>query len=306
MSFLLKHGINILKGMAIGIANVIPGFSGGTMAVLLKIYDLFVYAFANIFNDFKNVVKKCWSLFFGILLGVLFAMVVIVNLLEVIPFITIMFFVGLILGSIPQIFTKAKEGRLKVADIISFVIAIVIFVGLPFINTNNSSNISFNFGLYIIMILMGAISASAMVIPGVSGSLVLMAFGYYVFLFGIIEEYLKNIFNFSMNNYWNIFITIACFAIGCVIGIVFISKLITKLTKKYPKTVYCTILGLLVASPFSIIYATMTGGEYEVIFNTPIIIFSIISLLLGVGIVLLGEYLSSKNNKKEEINDNKG
>lgn len=306
MSFLLKHGINILKGMAIGIANVIPGFSGGTMAVLLKIYDLFVYAFANIFNDFKNVVKKCWSLFFGILLGVLFAMVVIVNLLEVIPFITIMFFVGLILGSIPQIFTKAKEGRLKVADIISFVIAIVIIVGLPFINTNNSSNISFNFGLYIIMILMGAISASAMVIPGVSGSLVLMAFGYYVFLFGIIEEYLKNIFNFSMNNYWNIFITIACFAIGCVIGIVFISKLITKLTKKYPKTVYCTILGLLVASPFSIIYATMTGGEYEVIFNTPIIIFSIISLLLGVGIVLLGEYLSSKNNKKEEINDNKG
>lgn len=306
MSFLLKHGINILKGMAIGIANVIPGFSGGTMAVLLKIYDLFVYAFANIFNDFKNVVKKCWSLFFGILLGVLFAMVVIVNLLEVIPFITIMFFVGLILGSIPQIFTKAKEGRLKVADIISFVIAIVIIVGLPFINTNNSSNISFNFGLYIIMILMGAISASAMVIPGVSGSLVLMAFGYYVFLFGIIEEYLKNIFNFSMNNYWNIFITIACFAIGCVIGIVFISKLITKLTKKYPKTVYCTILGLLVASPFSIIYATMTGGEYEVIFNTSIIIFSIISLLLGVGIVLLGEYLSSKNNKKEEINDNKG
>lgn len=306
MSFLLKHGINILKGMAIGIANVIPGFSGGTMAVLLKIYDLFVYAFANIFNDFKNVVKKCWSLFFGILLGVLFAMVVIVKLLEVIPFITIMFFVGLILGSIPQIFTKAKEGRLKVADIISFVIAIVIIVGLPFINTNNSSNISFNFGLYIIMILMGAISASAMVIPGVSGSLVLMAFGYYVFLFEIIEEYLKNIFNFSMNNYWNIFTTIACFAIGCVIGIVFISKLITKLTKKYPKTVYCTILGLLVASPFSIIYATMTGGEYEVIFNTPIIIFSIISLLLGVGIVLLGEYLSSKNNKKEEINDNKG
>lgn len=306
MSFLLKHGINILKGMAIGIANVIPGFSGGTMAVLLKIYDLFVYAFANIFNDFKNVVKKCWSLFFGILLGVLFAMVVIVKLLEVIPFITIMFFVGLILGSIPQIFTKAKEGRLKVADIISFVIAIVIIVGLPFINTNNSSNISFNFGLYIIMILMGAISASAMVIPGVSGSLVLMAFGYYVFLFEIIEEYLKNIFNFSMNNYWNIFTTIACFAIGCVIGIVFISKLITKLMKKYPKTVYCTILGLLVASPFSIIYATMTGGEYEVIFNTPIIIFSIISLLLGVGIVLLGEYLSSKNNKKEEINDNKG
>ena len=303
MKFLLKHGLNILKGAAIGVANVIPGFSGGTMAVLLKIYDLFVYAFANIFNDFKNVVKKCWSLFLGILLGVLFAMVVIVKLLEVIPFITIMFFVGLILGSIPQIFKKANSGKLSIADIISFVIAIAIIVGLPFINTNNSTDINFNFGLYILMILLGIICASAMVIPGVSGSLVLMAFGYYVFLFELIEEYLKNIFNFSINNYWNMFITIGCFAFGCILGIVFISKLISKLTEKYPKTVYCAILGLLLASPFAIIYATMTSEDYTVVFNTPTIIFSIISLLLGIGIVLLGEYLSNKSNKKEEINE---
>ena len=287
MKFLLKHGLNILKGAAIGVANVIPGFSGGTMAVLLKIYDLFVYAFANIFNDFKNVVKKCWSLFLGILLGVLFAMVVIVKLLEVIPFITIMFFVGLILGSIPQIFKKANSGKLSIADIISFVIAIAIIVGLPFINTNNSTDINFNFGLYILMILLGIICASAMVIPGVSGSLVLMAFGYYVFLFELIEEYLKNIFNFSINNYWNMFITIGCFAFGCILGIVFISKLISKLTEKYPKTVYCAILGLLLASPFAIIYATMTSEDYTVVFNTPTIIFSITRLFLYLIIDLL-------------------
>ena len=54
MNSLFKHLINILKGMAIGAANVIPGFSGGTMAILLNIYDLFVSSFANIFNDFKT------------------------------------------------------------------------------------------------------------------------------------------------------------------------------------------------------------------------------------------------------------
>lgn len=298
---LFSHGLNILKGIAIGIANVIPGFSGGTMAVLLKIYDLFVYAFANIFNDFKNVVKKCWSLFLGILLGVLFAMVAIVKLLEVIPFITVMFFVGLILGSIPQIFKKAKDGKLHIADIISFILAIVIIVGLPFINTNNLTNINFNIGLYIIMVFMGVVSASAMVIPGVSGSLVLMAFGYYTFLMGTLSTYLKNVFNFSMINYWNMFITIGCFAIGCLIGVIFVSKLITKLTEKYPKTVYCTILGLLVASPFSIIHSTC--NEYVVIINTPTIIFSIISLIFGAGIVLLGEYLSNKTNKTNKKNE---
>ena len=105
------HILNVLKGICIGIANVIPGFSGGTMAVMMKVYDLFVYSFANIFNDFKNVVKKAWSLFVGILLGILIALVTIVKLLEIIPFITIMFFVGLILGSMPQIYNKVRKQK---------------------------------------------------------------------------------------------------------------------------------------------------------------------------------------------------
>lgn len=301
MKFFKTHLINILKGISIGIANVIPGFSGGTMAVMVKIYDLFVYAFANIFNDFKNVIKKCWSLFVGIGIGVFIALVTIVKLLEVIPFITIMFFIGLIFGSIPQIYIKAKQGKLKIVDIICFIIAIIILVALPLLPANEV-DVSFNFGLYIIMLLLGIICSSAMVIPGVSGSLVLMAFGYYSFLMITMKDLLKNLFNFSMDNYWNIFITVACFAIGCVLGLVFVSKLITKLTEKYPKTVYFTILGLLVASPFSIIYATVT--EYTITFNFPTIIFSIISFALGLSLVIFGEYMSkkitTKNDSKEK------
>ena len=271
------------------------------MAVMVKIYDLFVYAFANIFNDFKNVIKKCWSLFIGIGIGVFIALVTIVKLLEVIPFITIMFFVGLVFGSIPQIYIKAKQGKLRIVDIICFIIAIIILVALPLLPANEV-DVSFNFGLYIIMLLLGIICSSAMVIPGVSGSLVLMAFGYYSFLMITMKDLLKNLFNFSMDNYWNMFITVACFAIGCVIGLVFVSKLITKLTEKYPKTVYFTILGLLVASPFSIIYATVT--EYTITFNFPTIIFSIISFALGLSLVIFGEYMSkkitTKNDSKEK------
>ncbi len=297
----MKHLINILKGMAIGIANVIPGFSGGTMAVMLKIYDLFVYAFANIFNDFKNVVKKCWSLFIGILLGIVLAMLSIVKLLEVIPFITIMFFVGLIIGSMPQIYKKTKGKKLQIRDVLFFLIAIAIIVLLPLIQTTNSTNVTFNFGLYVIMLILGVICSSAMVIPGVSGSLVLMAFGYYAFLMTTLKDYLKNIFNFSMDHYWSMLLTIGCFAIGCVLGLVFVSKLITKLMQKYPKTVYWTILGLLVASPFSIIYATLK--DYSVKFDLPTILFSILSFILGVGIVLLGEYFSKKKENNVESSD---
>ena len=297
-----NHLLNFLKGICIGIANVIPGFSGGTMAVLLKIYDLFVYAFANIFNDFKNVVKKCWSLFIGILAGILVALITIVKLLEVIPFITIMFFVGLILGSIPSIYKNAKQGKLKIADIIGLVLAIAVMVILLFIQTNNAETLDTNFWIYIIMFLMGAICSSAMVIPGVSGSLVLMAFGYYAFFMNTMKEFLINIFNFSLDNYWSNFFLLVSFALGCVLGLVFISKLIIKLTDKYPKTVYFTILGLLLASPFSIIYSTL--GEYIITFDIPTIIFSIISCILGVSVVLAGEYFSNKMNKKLKDSEN--
>lgn len=286
-----NHIMNVLKGIAIGIANVIPGFSGGTMAVMVKIYDLFVYAFANFFNDFKNVIKKCWSLFVGIILGILIALVTIVKLLEVIPFITVIFFVGLIMGSIPTIYKKAKQGKLKIADIIGFIIAIVVIVGLPLL-PQNDVQVSYNIGLYIILFVLGIICSSAMVIPGVSGSLVLMAFGYYSFVMITIKDLLKNLFDFSLDNYWNMFISIACFALGCLIGIVFISKLIAKLTKMYPKTVFFTILGLLVASPFSIIYATC--NEYTISFDFWTIFFSIISFVFGLGLVIFGEYMSNK------------
>lgn len=296
MNFVKTHFLNMLKGIGIGIANVIPGFSGGTMAVMLKIYDLFVYSFANIFNDFKNVVKKCWSLFVGILIGILFAMVVIVKLLEVIPFITIMFFIGLIFGSMPSIYEKVKKQKINIADIIGFIVAIGVIVALPLIPKTEAAA-QYNIGVYIIMFAMGIVCSSAMVIPGVSGSLVLMAFGYYAFFMSTMKEYLVNIFNFSLTNYWGMFITLVCFAIGCVIGLVFISKLITKLTEKYPKTVYYTILGLLVASPFSIIYATLTDASYTVIFDFWTIFFSIISLVLGLGLVYLGEFFNKKYNK---------
>lgn len=296
MKMFMLHIINILKGICIGIANVIPGFSGGTMAVMLKVYDLFVYCFANIFNKFIDVIKKGWSLFIGIGIGVLLGLVTIVKLLEVIPFITIMFFVGLVLGSLPSTYKQAKVGKLRIRDIISFTIAVDVLVALPFINTTNSLDITYSWSLYVIMFILGAICSAGMVIPGVSGSMILMAFGYYAFFMFIMKDFLLNMFNFSLENYWNMFITLCCFALGCVVGLVFISKLIIKLTNKYPKTVYITILGLLVATPFSIIYSGL--HEYNIIFNAPTIIFSIISLLLGIGLVILSEHVSKKIEHK--------
>lgn len=297
-----RHVLNFFKGIGIGIANMIPGFSGGTMAIMLNVYDLFVYAFANVFNDFKNVVKKSWSLFLGIMTGAVLALFTILKLLEIIPFITVMFFVGLIIGSIPSIYKKCNLKKIKIADIIAFLIAVAILIALPLINTTNSAEIQYNYSIYLIMLALGIICSASMVIPGISGSLVLMAFGYFEFLMKTLRDFLQNLFNFSLNNYWNMFFILACFAIGCIIGLVFVSKLIGKMLQKYPKTTYCAILGLILASPFSILYKT--NAEYTINYNAPTIIFSIISLIIGIVIVLVGEYISKKkltNDQNKQI-----
>lgn len=296
----MKHLMLFLKGICIGIANVIPGFSGGTMAVMMNIYDLFLDAFANIFNDFKRIVKQCWSLFLGVVVGILVALVSIVKLLQVIPFITIMFFVGLIVASIPSIGKQAKEGKLKVVDMLCFFFAIALLVLLPLIK-ENQVDVTYNFFLYILLFVMGMICSSAMVIPGVSGSLVLMAFGYYTFVMTSIRDFLKNIFAFSSDGYWSRFLALACFAIGCIIGIVFISKLIRKLLKKYPKTVFITILGLLIASPFSVIYSTLK--EYTITFSFWNIFFSIISFILGIALVVVATYYNKKIAKEDKSDE---
>ena len=227
-------------------------------------------------------------------------MFTIAKLLEVIPFITIMFFVGLVIGSIPQIFKESKKGKLKVYDVIFFIIAIAILVILPIASKNGESNNDkgFSVSTYIILFLLGALSSSAMVIPGISGSLILMAFGYYTFIMTNIKEWLTNIFEFGSQDYWPRVLLFVCFSLGCIIGLVGVSKLIEKLFNKFPKTIYCTILGLLVASPFSIIYSTITSSEYNVKFDALTIVFSIFSLILGCASVLLSEYYVKKKTSK--------
>lgn len=303
-SFLL----DFLKGIGIGIANVIPGFSGGTMAVMLNIYDKFVYAFAQIIKDFKNVIKTCYALFLGILCGIVLGVFAIVKFLELFPFITIMFFVGLTIGAIPMIYKKAKVGKIHIYDVISFIISLAILIILPLIQTTQGV-FEVNVWLLLLVFILGIICASAMVIPGISGSLCLMAFGYYGFVMGALNNFFGGIFNFSANGYFANILVIASFGIGCVVGLIFISKLIRILLFKYPKTVYFSILGLLLASPFSIIYTSI--GEYSLsasTFTIPTIIFSIISFCLGTLLCFilpkLTEKVMKKQNEKSEKNRN--
>lgn len=307
----MKYVLDIFRGMAIGIANVIPGFSGGTMAVILKVYERLIGAMSDIASKPLKVVKDIWALIIGVVLGIVVASFTIIICLEKFPIQTIMFFVGLIIGSIPTIAKNVKEESfkrenklsLKWIDIFSFIVCITVMVALPLLNTGIDVT-TVNLGTLIVVCLMGVISAGAMIIPGISGSLILMVFGYYVLIIGNIKNVLEQFLKFNFEGTLDGLLILVFFAIGALLGLVLISKFIKYLLNKWPQTVYIAILGLLVASPFSIIYATIQDYKEAINWSSPWVYIVGVTMLAIGGLIAVGMSIYDEKIAKKKVEPN--
>lgn len=291
----MKSVIKILKGILIGIANIIPGLSGGTIAVSMGIYEELIFAVNNIFKDFKNVVKNMWAYILGIGIGIILGVFGIVVLFNLAPIPTTMFFVGLILGSIPDIAKKVDAKPLRMKDLIIFIILSGIIIFLPVVNTTPITSLNSGIVDIVIMLGLGLIAAATMVIPGVSGSMMLMALGYYSAIMATISICLKDIVSLNIIDAVVSGKMLIPFAIGIVIGIFLMAKLIASLISKDETFVYWGILGLIVSSPFPIIIKLnlMSVSILE-------LIFSICLLFVGMYFtVILSKISKDKEQKKE-------
>lgn len=298
----MEHILKILKGIAIGIANIIPGFSGGTMAIIVKVYDEFVTSLAMLTKTPLAVLKKSWSLFLGIFLGVVFGFVGIVKLLEIAPLMTILFFFGLVLGSIPKQGQTALAKPFNPKTWIAFAIAFIIIVILPIIAGINVKQVEeVSFVHFIIIFLLGILSAAAMVLPGLSGSMILLIFGYYQFILSSAKEFIKGFFSFEFAGLLNPFLALLILAIGITVGVIVMSKIVKKLYTKYPQYCNMVVFGLLIASLFAILYSSNT--EYNgTLFQVEVWQWcvGIICMILGAACSFGLDYVTSKKNKKEE------
>ncbi len=310
MKKILNIILDFLKGIAIGISNVIPGFSGGTMAVILKVYERFISAINNITKHLWLAIKDIWAVFIGMILGVVLASYTIIYALNVFPIQTVMLFVGLIIGSMPMIYDNLKsykkenEKLIGIKEIIVFIIFAAIVVVMPFLNVRPGVG-ELSFVTYIMVFLMGVVSAGTMIIPGISGSLVLMIFGYYIIIIDNVKAAISALLHFSFSNAGLSLLVLLVFGIGCVIGAIGIAKLIDILFKKFPKLVYSAIFGLLVASIFSIIYTTVIDYKEVINFNSPLLyIVSIILMIVGACIAFFMYIYDKKHPKIEEEVDN--
>lgn len=287
---------DIIKGMLIGVANIIPGVSGGTMMVSMGVYEKIIGVVNNLFKDIKKSILTLLPLGIGMLLGVAVFSFVIPWCLEVYPFPTSFCFIGLILGGVPAIIKPAKESlhkegkSISVPHIIAFGFFFALAVGMAAMNETQTSSANFdlNVGFMITIFVVGVVAAATMVVPGVSGSLVLMILGYYEGIMSSISGFISAVFAWDWTLIWYYVGVLAPFGIGVIVGIFAVAKLIEFLFEKFPSITYCGILGLIVASPIAIV---IKMGHNNI---------NAITIIVGIVLLALGTWFTYWFGKKTE------
>lgn len=233
-----------IKGFFFGIANIIPGVSGGTLAITMGIYQDMIGAISHFFKNIKKNIMFLLPLGIGAVISILLMSKVINYSLDNFPLPTTLFFIGLIVGGIPLLTKKVKGKKLKPLNLAIFLLTFSIVMIMTFLNEGTAvvdlTTMTFHQG--ILLFLVGIVAAATMVIPGISGSFMLMLLGYYK----PIVETVSNLTNFAELSH-NLLVLVP-FGIGVLVGIILIAKLIEYLFKKYEIPTYYGILGFIIAS----------------------------------------------------------
>ena len=260
-------------GMAIGTGAAIPGVSGAAIAVIFRVYEDIIAAV----NNFRKKFGWALSILIPILIGVLLAVAICIVLFHIafshFMFVLMCLFAGFLLGSFPGITDEVKGEKIDKKAIIlmaiGFIFVIILGV-LSVIAGINGFNVASLFvelpwWLYLVLIPVGAVAAVALTVPGLSGSLILLIIGFYRPLIDTVEGWAKAIIKNGATNYiLPLLGVIGCFAIGCLIGVVLVSKIMNVLLRKWRKGTFYTIIGFIAGSVFVLFFNYEIFKYYQV------------------------------------------
>lgn len=269
----------VIKGACVGIADAIPGVSGGTIAFILKIYDKLLDAIDLNLKKLRKNLPFLIPLGIGIVLGIFLASKVLGYLFEHHNVPTQFFFLGIILGSLPAIVKECRSaGKLRPVHLVPFLISAV---GIILFNSLKEGTAAFGTSPVAVIIMM-ALSAAAMIMPGLSGALVLKILGGY-------DNAIRAVSELDI-------VTLVYYAIGAAIGLLAAAKIISILLKKCKTGTYCAILGLIIGS-LPAVYPKEFALNGEGIIA--IMIF-IIGLALPIVMERMGKKLGADDDKPED------
>lgn len=270
---------NIPRGFAMGISDLIPGVSGGTIALLLGIYDDFIASVSGVFSKhFKKSILFLLPIIIGMALaiGILSSVINYLLATHLVP--TMFFFFGLILGIIPFLLRISHYKKTyKIQHWVIMGVAIIALALMAFFKGDTShaapSYIDLSLPMLIKYFIAGVCASSAMLLPGISGSFILLLFGVYSTVTYSISEIVR--FNFEALP------VILMVGMGIVVGFLIASIVITYLLKHYTYLTYAAILGLVIGSLFSVFPGLPNQGLTWLASIITLLLGFIISFILG-------------------------
>ena len=299
--------LNFIRGFCMALADSVPGVSGGTIAFILGFYDDFVNSLNSIISGTKldriRAFKFLSKIGLGWIIGFILSVLFITSIFEKNIYEINSLFLGFIIASIPLIVkSERKTLESNKRNIVFLIIGISIVGAMTYFNpiTSNGSsfsvkldNLSFAFILYIFI--SGMIAISAMVLPGISGSTILLIFGLYTPILNAIKQILELNFEYLPG--------VVIFGCGVLIGIFATIRIVRSLLRKFRgETMYC-IIGLMIGS----IYAVIMGPKSLEVPMPPLSIstFSIVFFAIGCTLVPALEKVKSVLEEKHSNADNK-
>ena len=244
----------LVAGLAIGAGAAIPGVSGAAIAVIFHVYEDIIGAVNNFRKKFGWAIKVLIPILLGILIAVAICIVVFSYAFEYMMFVLICVFAGFLIGSFPGITDEVKGEKITKKSVLLIAIGALFVIALGVANilvglSGFDVKVLFDnpqWYLYLILIPVGAVAAVALTVPGLSGSLILLILGFYRPLVDCAKTWAKEMLvDHIFTHTGPLFGVIGCFAIGCLIGVVLVSKIMNVLLKKWRKETFFVIIGFI-------------------------------------------------------------
>lgn len=268
---------NIWRGVCIGITETVPGVSGSTVAMILGIYEKLVYSISLLStNKRREALPFLATLGLGMIIGFSLSVYSINLLLKSFPAPTMMFFVGIIVGFLPYLWKEATRQSNNNLHHIHYVIiglcfSVVVIIQLLSGTSNIAIGGQLSVGHFVFLFVAGFIASTALVLPGMSGALILKIFGiYYLAIESIMTFYLS---------------VILPIIVGVLSGVLLTSKFVRLLLVRFTLATYAAMIGMIAGSVFAIMY--QIANQINRTIDLQMIVTSSFTFIVGVGIIII-------------------
>ena len=263
----------LIAGLAIGTGAAIPGVSGAAIAVIFRVYEDIIGAVNNFRKRFGWAITVLIPILIGVIVAVGICIVLFHLAFKHLMFVLMCLFAGFLIGSFPGIADEVKGEKINRKAILLIIIGFIFVIALGVLSVVmglQGSPVGSLFQdpipwwLYLVLIPVGAVAAVALTVPGLSGSLILLIIGFYRPLVDSAETWAKELVHGDFSHTLPLFGVIGCFGIGCLIGVVLVSKIMNVLLRKWRKETFFTIIGFISGSVFVLFFNLEIFNYYRV------------------------------------------